>query len=451
MTRFQNRLYQMVLFIGDFLFFVVSVYLAYALRNNDFNPSFENISQLIFVFSPVFVIIALSYFIGNLYEVPSLTSTIARVKLILRFHVLALLFGFTIFYIFPLYGLTPKVLLVLFLVIYTFFQVSWRAYISHHMRTKKKKRALLIGQGQMFTELKEAVNNNPQSVVTFVEHIEITSPLLTSETLDSLRVVLVENDISLLVLDVKSEKVIPILPYFYNLVGEGIRIYDAHKMYEDVFRRMSLTSVGYFWFFENVTLDMRIYEIVKRGIDLLISLFVAVVWLILHPFVAYLIKREDGGSVFLNNQFRIGRHGKPIKLIKYRTMSNDDGGVWLKEKGNKNKVTKIGYFLRKSRIDELPQVLNIFKGELSLIGPRPDIVDLGNKMAQEIPFYMIRYSVKPGLSGWAQTLQEKPPQSVEETKIRLMYDLFYIKNRSLLLDLIIILRTIRTVLMRSGM
>jgi lipopolysaccharide/colanic/teichoic acid biosynthesis glycosyltransferase len=93
----------------------------------------------------------------------------------------------------------------------------------------------------------------------------------------------------------------------------------------------------------------------------------------------------------------------------------------------------------------------MFLGEISLVGPRPDIVDLGNRMAQEIPFYMIRYSVTPGLSGWAQTLQEKPPQSVEETKIRLMYDLFYIKNRSLLLDIIVLLRTVRTILIRSGM
>ena len=93
----------------------------------------------------------------------------------------------------------------------------------------------------------------------------------------------------------------------------------------------------------------------------------------------------------------------------------------------------------------------MLRGDISLIGPRPDIVDLGNKMAQEIPFYMIRYSVQPGLSGWAQTLQEKPPQSVEETRVRLMYDLFYIKNRSIILDFIILLRTVRAVLMRSGM
>ena len=393
----------------------------------------------------------MSYFIATLYEVPSLMTTIVRVKMIVRLHIVALVFGVVLFYVFPVYGFTPKTVLVISLGLFTLLQVTWRVFVSHHIRTQKKRKALLIGQGEAFNDLKESINNNPQSSIAFVEHIEISSPLLTGDTLDSLKAVLKENDISILVIDVKSEKVIPLLPYFYNLVGDGLVIYDVHKMYEDTFRRMSLSSVGYFWFFENVTIDMRIYEIFKRFFDISISLFVAVVWLFLHPIVSYLIKREDGGSVFLNNQYRIGRHGKPIKLIKYRTMTADDGGVWLKDKGNKNKVTKIGYFLRKSRIDELPQVMNVLKGEISLIGPRPDIVDLGNKMAQEIPYYMIRYSVQPGLSGWAQTLQEKPPQSVEETRIRLMYDLFYIKNRSFLLDFVILLRTIRTVLMRTGM
>ena len=441
----------MLLLLGDIFFFVLSIYFAYSVRNQVFSTSLEDIRILSLAFSPVLLVVILSYFIGTLYEVPSLTTTIARVKMIVRIHLIALVFGFAIFYIFPIYGLTPKIILILHTMFYTIFQIFWRVYISHRIRSNKKRKALLIGQGQIFSELKEAINGNPQSVIKIVEHIEINSPLLTSNTLDSLKAVLKENDITLLIIDVKSEKVIPLLPYFYNLVGEGLRIYDVHKMYEDTFRRMPLSSVGYFWFFENVTLDMRIYEIAKRVMDIFVSIFVAIIWVILHPFVSYLIKREDGGSVFLNNQYRMGLHGKPIKLIKYRTMSNDETGVWLKEKGNKNRVTKIGYYLRKSRIDELPQVMNVLRGDISLIGPRPDIVDLGNKMAQEIPFYMIRYSVKPGLSGWAQTLQEKPPQSVEETKVRLMYDLFYIKNRSFFLDIIILLRTIRTVLMRSGM
>jgi hypothetical protein len=327
MTKFQNRLYQIVLVAGDSFFFVLSIYLAYALRNQDMYPSYEDISMLTVAFSPVFLVVVLSYFIGTLYEVPSLTTTIARVKMIIRLHVVALVFALAIFYIFPIYGLTPKITLMLHMALFTLLQIIWRVYISHHIRSNKKRRALLVGQGDIFNELKDAINGNPQSTIKIVEHIEINSPLLTNDTLDSLKAVLNENEISLLIVDVKSEKVIPLLPYFYNLVGDGLRIYDVHKMYEDTFRRMALSSVGYFWFFENVTLDMRLYEIAKRSMDIFVSIFVAIIWGMLHPIVSYLIKREDGGSVFLHNQFRIGRHGKPIKLVKYRTMSNDETGV----------------------------------------------------------------------------------------------------------------------------
>ena len=132
-------------------------------------------------------------------------------------------------------------------------------------------------------------------------------------------------------------------------------------------------------------------------------------------------------------------------------MNYSDTGKWVKDNDNPNKVTKIGHFLRKSRIDEFPQLLSILKGDISLIGPRPDITDLGERLQNEIPFYLIRYAIKPGLSGWAQTMQDKPPQTVEETRMRLQYDLYYIKNRSIILDLIIILRTVRTFLSRTGM
>ncbi len=448
MTKLKNKLYQGVLFFGDVFLFVVSVYLTYILRNQETYAPFV---YIVWLFSPVLVFLVVAYFIATLYEVPPLTTTIARVKLITQLHVAALVFGITIFYIFPMDGFTPKVTLALQMGIYTILQIVWRVYSSHYIRTKKKTRALLIGEGADYAELKKAINENPHSSVVFVDHVEVSSSLLTTGTLDALKTVLVENGITLVVVDIKSEGVVPLLPYFYNLVGDGVRIYDINKMYEDVFRRMSLSSVGYFWFFEHVTIDMRIYEIAKRATDIVIALFVGAFWLLLHPFVSLLIKYEDGGSIFLQNQLRMGRHGKTIRLIKYRTMTSDETGVWLKEKGNQNRVTKVGYYLRKSRIDELPQVINVLRGDISLIGPRPDIVDLGRRMEKEIPYYMIRYSVQPGLSGWAQTLQEKPPQSVDETKIRLMYDLFYIKNRSYLVDIIVLLRTVRTLFMRSGM
>lgn len=454
MTKFHNKLYQALLFLGDSFFFIFAVYLAYALRNKDFYASFEDISLLTLAFSPIFLIVVLSYFIASLYEVPSLTTTIVRVKMILRLHAVALAFGLGLFYIFPLFGLTPKVILFLQIGIFTVLQVGWRVYVSHRIRTKKKRKALLVGQGAVCTELKQAVNDNPQSLFVFAEHIEIHSPLLADTTLDSLRSVLRENEISLLVIDVKNEKVLPLLPYFYNLVADGVRIYDINKMYEDVFRRTSLSSIGYFWFFENVTLDLKLYEIAKRGVDILLSIPVLMIFIVTIPFVWLSNKIEgEGDGTLFSKQKRLGVGGKVIEIYKYRTMLYTDGGSWRTEGANKNRDTKVGTFLRKTNIDELPQVINILKGQMSFIGPRNDVVALGEKLHKEIPYYSIRYSIKPGISGWAQTLQQVKninPQGVGENIIRFEYDLYYIKNRSLLLDVIIILRTIRILLIRLG-
>jgi lipopolysaccharide/colanic/teichoic acid biosynthesis glycosyltransferase len=131
------------------------------------------------------------------------------------------------------------------------------------------------------------------------------------------------------------------------------------------------------------------------------------------------------------------------------TKNNDRGG-WPGDEGDANRITKVGKFLRQSRLDELPQLLNVFKGDVSLIGPRPDIIGNFEMLSKEVPYYTIRNVVKPGLSGWAQTHQDIVPHSVEETKERLAYDLYYIKNRSFILDVKIGLQTIKTLLSRVG-
>ena len=132
-------------------------------------------------------------------------------------------------------------------------------------------------------------------------------------------------------------------------------------------------------------------------------------------------------------------------------MSIDDGGVG--EKNRKSEVTKVGKFLRVSRIDELPQLWNVFLGDISLIGPRPELPNLVKLYKKEISFYNVRHLIKPGLSGWAQLCQKNPPKfstDYGETKVKLSYDLFYIKNRSFLLDLKIALKTVKILLSRSG-
>jgi lipopolysaccharide/colanic/teichoic acid biosynthesis glycosyltransferase len=127
-------------------------------------------------------------------------------------------------------------------------------------------------------------------------------------------------------------------------------------------------------------------------------------------------------------------------------MQGSDAGVWVGKEDMR--VTKVGKILRKTSIDELPQLWNVLKGDLSLIGPRPDIYAKGVELSEQIPYYNIRNLLKPGLSGWAQVSQELPPQSLEETKLRLAYDIYYVKNKTLFMDFVIVLKTIRSLFLR---
>ena len=166
---------------------------------------------------------------------------------------------------------------------------------------------------------------------------------------------------------------------------------------------------------------------------------------------------EGKGDIFIIQE-RFGQYNKPVTVYKLRTMTSNfsASSTWRTEDEKLGNVpTKVGTFLRKISLDEVPQVWNIFKGNMSLIGPRNDIAGLGHRLAEEIPYYNLRNFVKPGVSGWAQTHQHymgnnMSPQSLEETRMRLAYDLYYVKNRSILLDIEIALRTIKTVLSRFG-
>lgn len=157
-------------------------------------------------------------------------------------------------------------------------------------------------------------------------------------------------------------------------------------------------------------------------------------------------------------QNRIGQFNKPVDVYKIQTMTANDAAsaTWTNEDAKKgNQITKVGAVLRKLSIDEIPQIWTILKGDMSLIGPRNDIQGLGNRLAEEIPYYNLRNFVKPGVTGWAQTHQHYmgdniSPQSLEESRVRLSYDLYYVKNRSLLLDIEVALRTVKTVLSRFG-
>ncbi len=168
------------------------------------------------------------------------------------------------------------------------------------------------------------------------------------------------------------------------------------------------------------------------------------------PFIILAIKIDSPGP-FLFKQIRVGKNGKDFLAMKFRTMRQDaekNGPQWALK--DDPRVTRIGKFLRKFRIDEIPQLINVLKGEMSLIGPRPERPEFVSQLKKQIPFYEERLLVKPGLTGWAQVMGPAYGGSEKESLEKLQYDLFYIKNRSLGLDLSIALKTIKTILSRQG-
>lgn len=208
-------------------------------------------------------------------------------------------------------------------------------------------------------------------------------------------------------------------------------------------KKICLDDINENWFVENIfQKENKSYLFFKIIIDALFSCVGFILFILLLPFFALLIKIDSKGSV-LYKQERVGKNGRSFMIYKFRTMYenfNKNDNKWREK--NKNSITKVGKFLRISHLDELPQSLNIFKGELSFIGPRAEWVELAKIFEKEIPFYEKRYLIKPGLIGWAQ-INFPASHSIEEAREKFQYDLYYIKNRSLILDLEIILKAIK--------
>lgn len=234
----------------------------------------------------------------------------------------------------------------------------------------------------------------------------------------------------------------------YDLLNKGVEYMDIADFYENVFEMISLQIIDKSWFIRNVSVSKRfVYKFLKRTMDICISLPLAIISIVFYPIVYIAIKLEDKGPIFIF-QNRIGEHGSFVRIIKFRSMTVNDEGKWVTK--NDNRITRVGKIIRKTRIDELPQLINILQGDLSLVGPRPELPTLVDLYKKEIPFYNARHMVKPGLSGWAQVHHDLPPQSIEETKVKLSYDLYYIKNCGIMLDLQIAFATIKTLLSRTG-
>ena len=231
----------------------------------------------------------------------------------------------------------------------------------------------------------------------------------------------------------------------------GVQVTDLARYFERVHGQVPIESLKVSWLIYGHGFRQNLVRnIVKRCFDLIVSAALIVIALPIVLVAAALIAAEGGGSV-IYRQERVGHRGQTFTVLKLRSMASDaekDGkAAWATE--NDARVTKVGRLIRRARIDELPQLLNVLKGEMSFVGPRPERPEFVAMLTEQIPFYAVRHSVKPGLTGWAQ-VRYSYGATVEQSVRKLEYDLYYVKNHTLLLDLVILLETVRVVLLGEG-
>lgn len=442
----------LLLFVGDALFLLAALYLTLLVRYLSL-PSAQLLEAHFIPFSFLFLIWLLIFFIAGLYDQHTMIFRARLPERIFRVQlgnvVLAALFFFAV----PFFGITPKTNLILYLLISFGLIAAWRIALVPALLRRERRQALLIGGGSEFKELFAEVNDNPRYPFRFSDSLHIDHADGGSLS-DQIFTKLNNPDLSFVVVDLHHRKLAGILPHLYKPIFSNVEFIDFRDLYEEIFERLPLSVLSDEEFAKHLhsRRPPAWYFIFKRVTDILGGIGMAIVTAAITPLVWICMRLEGPGPLFIR-QDRIGKDGTHVSAYKFRSMRRNEekSSNWVGE--GKNGITRLGAVLRRTSLDEFPQFLNVLSGDISLVGPRNDIEGLGKRLAEAIPHYMSRYTVKPGITGWAQINQRYEPgnispQSIEETKVRLMYDLYYIRNRSFMLDIIIALKTLKRMVFR---
>ena len=450
MTLIPKREY-LLLLAGDLIVFTLSLWVTLALRFLE-PPTWQLFNEHFVPFSFLFVAWIGVFFFAGLYGRYTrifrrqLSVTIVYTQIVNM--VIAALFFFMV----PMFGITPKTILVLYLGVSSALIFLWRRSLFPRLRATVRVRGMLIASGPDARLLAEEIARDHRSTFVF-EYVIDTTQTPSHEVIEQASRIADDDDVTFIVVDPSDTAVATALPILYDVAfqKERFALVDAADIYQELFSRVPLTLINYEWILSNLSAS-RFYDALKRAIDIVASAFAGTISLVFYPFVMLAIKLEDGGEIFITQE-RVGRFQKPIQIYKFRSMTGNDQGNYGADGRSELKVTRVGKWLRVLRLDELPQLWNVLRGDLSIVGPRPELPALAKSYSDSITYYNARYLVSPGLTGWAQLRHDRHPHhgaNIEETSAKLSYDLFYLKNRSLLLDVYIMLQTLRILLTAKG-
>jgi len=398
----------------------------------------------------------LSMGLYNFHQRLYFREVLARVTVGIALGALAIA---AIYFVFPTVSLPRNFISVAFLLALVTILVA-RLYFFHNVDTNVfRRRTLIYGAGERargIADLRRRADRRGFNVVGSIPangDLEISQgngTLFHEPSLISLTKELAIDEIVIAMDDRRGN--LP-LRELLDCKLTGVNVIDIVEFLERESEKVRIDLVNPSWLvFSPGFRTTKIRSIGKRFVDFLLS-FVALlfVWPVMLM-VAFVIKCEDGirAPVFYG-QIRVGQFSENFKILKFRSMRQDaeskSGAVWAEK--NDSRITRIGRFLRAARLDELPQLINVLRGEMSLVGPRPERPEFVEKLAESIPYYLERHTAKPGITGWAQ-LRYSYGASEEDTIQKLQYDLFYVKNQSLVMDITIMLQTLEVVIWGKG-
>ncbi len=420
-----------MLFLGDVLCLIAAFILMIVIRFNT-RAQWPFIHQQIVLFAWLFVIWLIVFFAFDLYNLRRINPNPRNIGLLLAATVLNFLLGIAFFYLFPTQGIAPKTNLVFVGAISLVLLIAWRRLFYHLFSVRFTRTIATVGTSPLLSEMQRDLKMNPH----FGEHVTHWNSIAEAATDKNINVLIVEN--------AKPQELLAITQ---KLQAETLSLAES---YETFFAKIPLSLLT----------DEKAIAILSRHESkafyifyrIIETLFASLVLIITSPFlliavIARLI--EDGHPIFIR-QTRVGKNGKIFTNYKLRSMkvlSSDgsaetSGAVWADQKDPR--ITAVGNILRKTHIDEVPQMINIIKGDIALVGPRPERPEFVSQLEQQIPYYFLRHTVRPGFTGWAQ-IKYRYARSVDDAQEKFEYDLYYLKNRNVLLDMGIVLKTLQII------
>src|SRR3989344_7374209 len=452
-----NTIKLAILIIADLILLYAALFSGLILRYQKW-PDEIFIRQHLFHFTTVFLSWLVVFGALGLYDLKFMKNGKRFLYRLLRAMAINTIIAIIIFYLIKSLEIEPRRNLFIIVFAATIFIFLWRWLFNYLVIRAPTSRLIFFGITKETLELVRWLLKNPQLGQKPIAFISNNGEIVPSD-LTIQNFIFQNGNLAEIIKNTKADQIVisrefkenkAFVKMLFQAIPLGVAVVEFSSFYEMLTGRIPLSLIEEIWFIENlVGIKKNIYDFFKRTADVIIAAFLIIPAVIIFPLVGLGIKLTSAGSIFFK-QKRVGRHGKEFEVMKYRSMvENAQNLSGFKGDGPDPRLTQMGSIIRKSYIDEMPQIINILRGEMSFVGPRPERPEYVRELKEKVPFYEMRLLVLPGITGWAQVNMENDA-SVEDAPEKMQYDLYYIKNRSFLLDVLVALRTIFIILRRPG-